>query len=134
MLSMPRMFSRTAAPPSVRIRIRSLPWSCLIWERVPSSTFFPLCIMKTESHICSAMDMSCVEKIMVEPLSRRSRMPRRMTSRLTGSRPEKGSSRMTSSGCERMVEMNWIFWAMPFERFSIFLLLQSAMSKVSRRR
>ncbi len=47
------------------------------------------------------------------------------TSVFTGSSPENGSSRITSSGPVSTVAMNWIFWAMPFDRASIFLSIQS---------
>ena len=45
----------------------------------------------------------------------------------TGSRPENGSSRMTSSGCAMTVEMNWIFCDIPFE--SAFDLLRLPVSE-----
>src|SRR6516225_7141638 len=81
--------------------------------------------MKMKSHIFSATAMSCVEKITVAPWRLRSRMAFRSTSRLTGSRPVKGSSSRISSGLAMTLAMNWTFWAMPLDRVSIFFVGQS---------
>ncbi len=76
--------------------------------------------MKIRSHIRSATFMSWVLKTMVVPALRRMSIASRSTSAFTGSRPENGSSRITSSGRDTTAAMNCTFWDMPFESASIF--------------
>ena len=96
-------------------RCRSPTGSRRACRRAPS----PRKIMKMRSHIRSATFMSCVLKTMVVPLAETSRIASRSTSALTGSRPENGSSRITSWGRETTAAMNCTFWAMPFESASM---------------
>ena len=64
--------------------------------------------------------MSCVLKTIVVPRRRSSSTASRSTSALTGSRPENGSSRITSLGRATTVAMNCTFCDMPFESASTF--------------
>ena len=73
------------------------------------------------SQISSTDDMLCVEKMIVAPLSRRARISSLSRLALIGSKPEKGSSKISSSGSWSTVTMNCTFWAMPFESSSTFL-------------
>ncbi len=61
----------------------------------------------------SATLMSWVLRITVAPRRRSSRMALRMASTLTGSRPVKGSSRISSLGSGTTAAMNCTFWLMP---------------------
>ena len=73
----------------------------------------------------------------VAPWSARSRMTRSSPCWFTGSRPEKGSSRMTSSGRWAMAATSWTFWAMPLDRDFIGRLSASpspCASSISRAR
>ena len=79
------------------------------------------------SQISSTDDMLCVEKITVDPLSRRARISSLRRLALIGSKPEKGSSKISSSGSWSTVTMNCTFWAMPFESSSTFLSHQFSM-------
>ena len=73
------------------------------------------------SQISSTEDMLCVEKITVAPLSRSPRISSFSRLALMGSKPEKGSSKISSLGSWSTVTMNCTFWAMPFESSSTFL-------------
>ena len=83
--------------------------------------------MKMRSHIFSAVAMSCVLKTTVVPRRRISRTASLSASALTGSRPEKGSSRIRSAGLVMTEATNWTFCDMPFERASIFFSPQPCM-------
>ena len=72
--------------------------------------------------------MSCVEKTIVVPCLRSSSTASRSASAFTGSRPENGSSRMTSFGLATTAEMNCTFCAMPLESWSTRLSAQSVSS------
>ena len=73
--------------------------------------------------------MLWVERMMVAPSSFSRRISLRIRSALTGSKPEKGSSRIIRDGLCTTVVMNWTFWAMPLESSSTFLFHQSWMPK-----
>ena len=60
-------------------------------------------------------------KMTVRPSSRASRMVSFSTSWFTGSRPEKGSSRITNCGSCAIDASTCTFWPMPFESASVFL-------------
>ena len=75
--------------------------------------------MKMRSHMRSAVAMSCVLKTTVAPRRRISSTASFSTSALTGSRPENGSSRISSAGFETTAAMNWTFCDIPFESASI---------------
>ena len=70
------------------------------------------------SQISSTDDMLWVEKMTVEPLSRKPRISSFKRLALIGSKPEKGSSKISSSGSCSTVTMNCTFWAIPFESSS----------------
>ena len=53
----------------------------------------------------------------------------RMSSVLTGSKPEKGSSRIIREGLWTTVVMNWTFCAIPLESSSTFFFHQSWIPK-----
>src|ERR1035441_6256697 len=65
----------------------------------------------------------------VAPERRRSRMAARSTSALTGSRPVKGSSRISSLGSGMTAAMNCTRWLMPLLRVSTRRAAQCARSK-----
>ena len=69
--------------------------------------------------------MLCVEKMIVAPLSHSASISSFSRLALIGSKPEKGSSKISSSGSCSTVTMNCTFWAMPFDNSSIFLSHQS---------
>ena len=81
------------------------------------------------SHSSSTLSMLCVDRMMVAPSSRNRRISERMSSAFTGSKPEKGSSRIISEGLCTTVVMNCTFWAMPLESSSTFFFHQSWMPK-----
>ncbi len=65
---------------------------------VSSSTFAPWWIITTWSQICSACDITCVEKMIVAPRRCCSRIRSRTRRMFTGSRPLNGSSRISEVG------------------------------------
>ena len=75
--------------------------------------------MKMRSHMRSAVAMSCVLKTTVAPRRRISSTASFSTWALTGSRPENGSSRISSAGSDTTAAMNWTFCDIPFESVSI---------------
>ena len=74
---------------------------------VPSATRRPERTMATRSHRCSTMSSWWEEKRVGTPASARSRRTSLMTSTATGSSPEKGSSRMSSSGEPTRAAASW---------------------------
>ena len=113
------MPARPAAPPRrrpaarARCRARTAAGST---SSDPSSTLRPLKIMKMRSQSVSAAPMSCVENTTVVPCA--AQLEHGVAQRLArspGSRPENGSSRISSFGCETTAAMNWTFCAMPFD-------------------
>ena len=82
-------------------------------------------MMHTASHIRSALSIRCVLKITVFPRARSSTTVSLSACALIGSRPENGSSRITSSGSWISVPMNCTFCCMPRDSSSIFAKPQS---------
>ena len=81
--------------------------------------------MKMRSHIRSAVAMSWVLNTTVVPRRRISSTASFSTCALTGSRPENGSSRMSSDGFDTTAETNCTFCDMPFESVSIWPIEQA---------
>ena len=75
--------------------------------------------------------MLCVEKIIVAPLSRRARISPLSRFALMGSKPENGSSKISSLGSWSTVAMNCTFWAIPLESSLTFLSHQLSMPNFS---
>ncbi len=82
---------------------------------VPSNTLRPRAISATRRHSRSAWAMTWVEKTTVAPRSARPRISASSPCWFTGSRPEKGSSRITSSGSWAMAQISCTFCAMPLD-------------------
>jgi len=79
----------------------------------------------------STEDILCVEKITVAPLSRSSSISLFNKLALIGSKPLKGSSKISSSGSCNIVTMNCTFCAIPFDSSSTFLSHQAVISNFS---
>ena len=75
--------------------------------------------------------MSWVLKTTVVPRRRISSTASFSASALTGSSPENGSSRISSSGCDTTAATNCTFCDMPFESVSIFRSPQPSMPRRS---
>ena len=83
------------------------------------------------SQSCSTLPMLWVLSITVVPSSRSRRISPRISSALMGSKPLKGSSRISSLGRCSTVVMNCTFWAMPLLSSSTFLFHHEPMSQRS---
>ncbi len=82
----------------------------------PSNTFRPPAISTTRSHRRSACCITWVEKTTAAPLAARLRSRSSSVCWAIGSRPEKGSSRITSSGSWARALSSCTLCAMPLER------------------
>ena len=83
------------------------------------------------SQTSSTEAMLCVEKISVRPSALRRSISRLSCSALTGSKPLKGSSKMSSAGRCTTVMMNCTFCCMPLESSSKRRFHQAIMSNRS---
>ena len=86
-------------------------------------------MMHTESHIFSALSMTCVLKITVLPRRLSSTTASLSACALIGSRPLNGSSRITRSGSCSSVAMNCTFCCMPRDSSSTFASPQSLSAR-----
>ena len=93
-------------------------------ETRPSNTFLDWWIKATRSQISSTLRILCEEIIMVLPRAFISSNSCLMSSTFTGSKPEKGSSKINRSGSCKTVQMNCTFCAIPLESSSIRFLRQ----------
>ncbi len=75
---------------------------CLMWATLPSSTTRAWLISVICSHISSTLAMLWVENRMVAPSSRSCMISRFSCSAFTGSKPENGSSKMSSCGRDKL--------------------------------
>ncbi len=74
------------------------------------------------SHTSSTDCILCVEKITVQPLSLKAKISLFRSSAFTGSKPLKGSSKISNSGSCITVQTNCIFLLHPFAQFLDFTI------------
>ena len=92
----------------VRVRWRSS-------ASVPVSTVRPARMIVTRSHSASTSARMWLESRTVRPAARASSMHAWKTASISGSSPEVGSSRMSSSASEASAATSATFWRLPFE-------------------
>ena len=101
------------------------PKSSLTCATVPFTTISPRAMIAMRSHMRSACSITWVENSTVRPSAAIATTMSFITCALTGSRPENGSSRITSSGSCSSAPANCTFCCMPLDRSSTFFCAQS---------
>ena len=118
----PRRSSRTPSIPASDWRATT-DRRAGIWSRasssVPSKRLRPLASSSRRSHSRSACCITWVEKMTVAPPAAARRISSSSRPWLTGSRPEKGSSRISRRGRLTTAVASWTFCAMPLDNLSM---------------